>query len=187
MGGSPVLVMLLSHCLLRTSDPFTKMKALASVLLVAGVLLTSNPFSIYGDAVRIYIFLFRVRKSTFAASPQMHGNVGVVVGIGLSLLSFFLSAFGAIFIKLASPYINKMHLAAYMGFAIFLISFVLSYADDAILRLEMHDSRDVTFRTWNSSFTMEVANEGRFPAATNMTCLVRISPLPFFEPNTDKN
>ncbi len=52
MSGSPVLVMILSHFLLNKQDPFTGMKALASVLLIVGVTLNTDPMSAVQDAVR---------------------------------------------------------------------------------------------------------------------------------------
>ncbi len=51
LSGSPVLVMALSHLLLNRQDPFSGMKALASVLLIAGVVLNANPMSAINDVV----------------------------------------------------------------------------------------------------------------------------------------
>lgn len=51
MSGSPVLVMLLSHCLLNKDDQFTVLKGVASVLLVGGILLNANPMDAIRDAV----------------------------------------------------------------------------------------------------------------------------------------
>ncbi len=52
LNGSPVLVMLLSHCMLNKQDPFTKMKAFASVLLLIGIVLNTNPLEAIDEAVR---------------------------------------------------------------------------------------------------------------------------------------
>jgi len=52
LSGSPVLVMILSHFLLkRGQDPFTAAKAMASCLLIVGVTLISDPISAVKDAV----------------------------------------------------------------------------------------------------------------------------------------
>ncbi len=51
ISGSPVLVMILSHFLFSKEDKFTWLKLVASVMLIVGVLLNTNPIMAFVEAV----------------------------------------------------------------------------------------------------------------------------------------
>ena len=65
MSGSPILVMFLSHCMLRKDDQMTWVKMVSAVLLAAGVVLNSNPYHAIADAVRFINRSWKFNRSQF--------------------------------------------------------------------------------------------------------------------------
>lgn len=116
MNGTPVVVMLLSTCLLK--ERMTALKVIACVLLILGVLLNSNPYEAIMKAV---------------SSSNLEESLGVAV----TTLVIVFSALGSIFTKKITKTVEKMYITSSIGASIFFFALASTPLDEPMLSVKL--------------------------------------------------
>ncbi len=115
LNGTPVVVMLLSAAMLKKADKFTCNKALASVMLIGGVLLGSD----LDDIV------------------DTNPDFKTLMGLIFALSAMFFSAVGSVLTKTISMNFDKKVISSSIGFSILAVTGATVWLDDFLAaRLE---------------------------------------------------